>query len=193
LRDEARYWEARYARGGNSGEGSRGDEVAWKAARIVREIRACGATSVADFGTGDGWLTQLILEGLAGTGVEYTGYDTAPTAVDLARKRVPGGHFEIGSVLDAPIRCADVVLCVDVLFHMSNQERHAAAVASLCAAFKRKAMVITWDARILSLVEAKKRTGWNHYYPVSFPQTVEVQSERVPPALAKTLYVLTRK
>jgi thymidylate synthase len=58
--DSAKYWNRRYGDGGNSGDGSRGEILSWKAKQInsfISEVR-CGY--VIDFGCGDGVLASLL-------------------------------------------------------------------------------------------------------------------------------------
>ena len=50
----SRFWEKRYARGGNSGAGSYGKLAMYKKAFINKFVAAHGVETVAEFGCGDG-------------------------------------------------------------------------------------------------------------------------------------------
>jgi len=65
------YWQQRYARGGNSGDGSYGKLADFKAEVLNEAVKELGITSVIEFGCGDG--NQLTLANYPA----YTGVDTS--------------------------------------------------------------------------------------------------------------------
>jgi SAM-dependent methyltransferase len=89
------------------------------AARVLRDdLRRRGIAGglVADLGCGSG-----ILAGeLADAGYDVLGVDLSPAILDLARRRVPAGRFEVGSLLDVELPpCVAIAMigeCVNYLF-----------------------------------------------------------------------------
>jgi cyclopropane fatty-acyl-phospholipid synthase-like methyltransferase len=104
----ARYWERRYAAGGDSGDGSRGRKARIKARRVNKVIALNQVRSVIDWGCGDG----QVLAHLDPT-VTYTGVDVSPTILERLSRRHPGRVF----YLDDTDVTADLALSLDVLFH----------------------------------------------------------------------------
>lgn len=75
--------------------------------------------SVFDAPCGDlHWMRDV----LAQTDFEYIGADVVPGVVDLARSMAPRGNvdFKVFDIITDPFPRADLWLCRDVLFHLSN-------------------------------------------------------------------------
>ncbi len=104
------YWKTRYDRGAGSGGGSRGAEAAMKASLIDRVIDEAQPQSVLDFGCGDGYVGALVTREVP----RWIAYD--PNVAGLGR--LPDGVF-------------DLVLSLDVLFHLPNDEEYRAYMRSL--------------------------------------------------------------
>ena len=75
------YWEARYAKGDNSGAGSYGELAEFKGRILLELIDEMAIRSVVDFGCGDG--NQI---GYLGQ-IPYVGLDVSTTAIDLCIKK----------------------------------------------------------------------------------------------------------
>ncbi len=116
--DSKKYWEKRYAIGGNSGSGSYGKLAEFKAEIINKFIKENGIIKVIEFGCGDG--NQLSLFRVH----DYIGIDVAKTAIEICRERFKGdktksfflydphsfeGNDHIG---------AELVLSLDVIYHL---------------------------------------------------------------------------
>ncbi|MEX2620151.1 MAG: class I SAM-dependent methyltransferase [Egibacteraceae bacterium] len=117
------YWEERYRKGGFSGAGSRGAEAREKIA-LVNEVAGINRVeTLLDLGCGDGHVA-------AGLSVSrYTGYDPAPAAVALAREERPSGDF-ITQLPPEGTRF-DLVLSMDVMFHLVKDADYQAYLAAL--------------------------------------------------------------
>lgn len=119
------YWESRYSRGGNSGDGSRGDEAAAKIELVNEVVRANRVETLLDLGCGDGYVA-------AGLGVSrYTGYDPSPAALALAKERRPDGDFSVK--LPQEGMRFDLVLSMDVLFHLVDESSYQAYLTAIFA------------------------------------------------------------
>ena len=61
----------------------------------------------------------------------------------LSTQQAGAQPFDIADVETPP---ADLVLCLDVLFHQASQARHDAVLAKVCSTFTKMAMVLTIHA-----------------------------------------------
>jgi SAM-dependent methyltransferase len=95
------------------------------AARLIRELTGAGllAGTVVDVGCGSGILAQA----LTGAGYDVVGIDSSEAMVALARARVPGAEFRVGSFAATPLPASVAVAAVgEVLcyaFDPANDER----------------------------------------------------------------------
>ncbi len=117
FRGSQSYWEARYARGGDSGAGSYGLLAEFKAEFLNEFVRTHGVRSVVEIGCGDG--NQLSLAEYP----KYVGLDVSDSAVELCRDRFSGDptkSFELVSSKDTlPISVrGDLALSLDVIYHL---------------------------------------------------------------------------
>lgn len=119
----AQAWESRYAKGGDSGPGSRGAAAQTKADRINRTITDHRIGSVVDWGCGDGQVASLIDVSC------YLGVDPSRTALTLAAGRCgnrPGWSW-LHLDLDRPPNLtvtADLALSCDVIFHLTDDRSY---------------------------------------------------------------------
>jgi len=189
--NELRFWQQRYASGLDSGPGSGGAEAAWKVEQIVQACKRRRIESILDLGCGDGRVGRAVVERIPGA--TYLGIDQAPAALEQARKvalpEMAYGEFDL-TVAELPQ--ADLVLCLDVLFHLSSAERHAAAIAKVVAAFRRVAIVAAWNPGIVDLYRGEFAPH-TIYRPFAVADsTVRVDELALPMVPQKSLYVLTR-
>jgi len=124
--------------------------------------------------------------------VVYLGVDQAPAALEQARRiALPGMEYAEGDLTAADLPPADLVLCLDVLFHLQGQERHDAAVAAVCGAFRSLAVIAAWNGRIVERY-GDRFAAHTAYRPLVLPAGVRGSSTDLPMLPEKTLYVLTR-
>lgn len=130
------YWTARYRSGGLSGSGSYGPLAAFKAEMINGLIVELGVQSVIEFGCGDG--NQLNYMHYP----RYTGYDISPEALDHCRQRFTGDSTKEFLPLDAyDGRTADLVLSLDVIYHLTDDTVYAEHMRTLFAAARRWVLI----------------------------------------------------
>lgn len=139
---EARsYWDARHAEegalrsGGNIGLSEEANQLLY-ALRVGRLIEATGYESsvttplqVLDGGCGKGYFSRA----LASFGHTVHGIDTSPTAVAECRRLAgPRETYDVSSLAEwAPPCLYDVVLCVDVLFHLLEDVEWEASIRNV--------------------------------------------------------------
>lgn len=131
------YWTRRYARGGTSGEGSRG-ELAERKAAFASRYTAEGAT--LDIGCGDGAVAALL------DAADYLGIDPAADAVALARHTAPDKHF-VAFDPGLPPAPRDVHLSLDVIHHLTDDADYHAHLALLFSA-RRFVVVCATDQEL---------------------------------------------
>lgn len=125
--DYQKYWEDTYAGGGNSGSGSYGVLAKFKADVINALIDEMQIDSIIEFGCGDGHQTSLLAESSSGP-FEYLGLDIAPSSVRICAEKFkddPSKSFMLytpKSFVNRGILAADLVLCLDVLYPITDEE-----------------------------------------------------------------------
>jgi SAM-dependent methyltransferase len=133
------YWERRYRAGGHSGTGSQGHLAAFKAGVINGFVADNAIADVLDLGCGDGhFLSLLQVSG-------YTGVDVSPAALAGCATRFPDHRFLPFTALDPSIR-ADLVLSIDVIFHLVEDAVFARYMHALFAHAKRFVLVYSSNA-----------------------------------------------
>ena len=120
----AGYWESRYQSGGTSGAGSCGRLAAFKAGVINTLVAQQRIASVIDLGCGDGSLLPLL--SVPG----YVGVDVSPAALARCAARCPQHSFVLFDALET-VPAAELVLSIDVIFHLVEDSVFAGYMASL--------------------------------------------------------------
>jgi SAM-dependent methyltransferase len=141
------YWDTRYRDGGASGKGSVGSARRWKWRVIRRCVPDVHKRRVLDVGCGD----VSFLEGRRFE--SYLGIDASPTVIQKNRKRRPDLRFEVLDAADSPLPNANVVFCMDVLFHIMRDVDYEAILENLGRAAQEWLFVATWRANPLESSE----------------------------------------
>lgn len=141
--DSTRFWERRYQHGGNSGEGSMGDNARFKADFLNLFVRDNEVESVIEWGCGDG--RQLALSEYP----QYVGLDVSETAVELCRHRMADRlEYEFDSLPPADgwqYLGYDLSLSIDVAYHLPNNQVFAQHLRDVFDASVRWAIIYTTD------------------------------------------------
>lgn len=112
-----KYWEDRYATGGNSGAGSYNKLAVFKAEVINQFVSDHDVQSVIEFGCGDG--NQLRLAEYP----SYTGFDVSETAIDICRRKFSSCADKIfRRMSEYKGEMADLTLSLDVIYHLVEDE-----------------------------------------------------------------------
>ena len=109
------YWDTRYSNGGNSGNGSYGYLLDFKAQYLNSFIEMNNINSIQDFGCGDGSL----LSKLDLTDKEYCGYDISNFLLEDLKKKHNKQFLHFDDYVD---QISDLVLSIDVIFHLVEDE-----------------------------------------------------------------------
>jgi SAM-dependent methyltransferase len=110
----SKYWENRYADGGNSGAGSYNRLAGFKAKIINSFVKNNNIQTVIEFGCGDG--NQLSLAQYP----KYTGFDVSETAIKLCKKSFKSDNTKTFFLLNEynSIHRSELVLSLDVIYHL---------------------------------------------------------------------------
>jgi SAM-dependent methyltransferase len=143
----AEYWEQRYARGGNSGAGSRGSHAEFKASVLNKLVAEQGIDSVIEFGCGDG--EQLALAEYP----RYLGFDVSPTTLSHTMAKFAEDPTKSFALYDperysdrAGMITADLVLSLDVIFHLTEDDVYELHLEHVFGAARRHVVLYTSDA-----------------------------------------------
>ncbi|MCK4620798.1 MAG: class I SAM-dependent methyltransferase [Desulfuromonadales bacterium] len=132
------YWESRYANSGTSGYGSYGKLSEFKAEIINNFIKEQNVLSVVEFGCGDG--AQLSM----GTYPSYIGLDVSKTSIKSCTERFKYDGTKSFFLYDPNYFIdktstfkADLVLSLDVIYHLIEDEIFEIHIRHLFSAAKR--------------------------------------------------------
>ena len=107
------YWEQRYQEGGNSGSGSYGKFMRFKADVLNRFVQQHEIRSVIELGCGDG--NQLIDMAYP----MYLGFDVSPKAISICKNLFKNDKTKNIKILDEyNSETADLSLSLDVIYHL---------------------------------------------------------------------------
>lgn len=111
----ARYWDRRYQRGGNSGNGSYGRLAVFKAEVINLFVKEKSIKSIVEFGCGDGnQLAMFVVD-------RYLGVDVSQSAIEKCRTLFSVDHaknFMTNESFTSDPQCADLSISLDVIYHL---------------------------------------------------------------------------
>jgi hypothetical protein len=179
------YWDSRYASGGNSGNGSFGELARFKAGVINDFVTEHRINSVIEFGCGDG--NQLSLSKYPG----YVGIDVSPTALQRCRQLFRGDatkRFLRYGEPGANGLQADLVLSLDVIYHLVEDEIYEKYMQDVFAAAARFVVIYSDNEeapRDMLHVRHRKFSNWidqnrpdwrlKRHIPNKFPWEAETE------------------
>jgi len=141
--DNTAFWNARYALHSSlgSGLGSRGATLVQKQ-RLLKEVaRILDPRSIIDVGCGDGH-TAAALPGA----ISIHGFDVAASSRSSYLEALPHASWTQHDIAAAPPPVnGDLVVCLDLLIHMSAPEDYRAVIANLLCA-RAPVLVSGFDA-----------------------------------------------
>lgn len=141
MSEEKKYWESRYASGGDSGKCSVGKLKAWRW-KIVKKYVVIEEASVVDVGCGD----LRFWEGVDPAG--YIGLDISSVIIAKNRKLRPNWYFLCADAASDWLALeADVVFCFEMLFHIMTEESFIAILQNLNKWTRKMLFVSCWSKR----------------------------------------------
>ncbi len=142
---EKKFWNKKYEEGGISGQGSIGKYRNWKWVKIhimIPEIR-----EVLDVGCGDLRFWEHPIANKIGKreGFKYLGIDISDFIIEKNKVFAPKfdfvcapSHLNLGKE-------AQVVFCLDLLFHIMDDVNFEMTLQHLCEAAKEWIVIYTWQ------------------------------------------------
>ena len=136
------FWDFRYTHAPElgSGRGSRGEAAAYKQELLQKLVTTHHPHAILDIGCGD----QIATEGLDDS--LYTGIDVSSVIIERNRREHPARHYLSGDVIELDCPRSDMVLCLDVLIHLSDAERYYAMVRRVVELTGRVGLVAGYEA-----------------------------------------------
>ncbi|MGA9249893.1 MAG: class I SAM-dependent methyltransferase [Candidatus Acidiferrales bacterium] len=164
--DSSSYWDSRYAKGGNSGDGSYGELAKFKAGILNEFVAENHVASVIEFGCGDG--SQLSLAQYP----QYVGLDVSPAALRRCLHLFRGDvtkSFQRYGELEPNVLRAELVLSLDVIFHLVEDNVYERYMRDVFKAATRFVIIYSDDVeapRDLLHVRHRKFSDWvDHHRP----------------------------
>lgn len=160
-----KYWESRYAAGGNSGEGSYDKLAKFKADFLNNFVTTNNINRVVEFGCGDG--NQLSLANYP----EYIGLDVSATIMkQIANKFLRDdtkSFFLYNSDCfqdNLGVVRGDLTLSLDVIYHLIEDDIYQAYMLHLFSSSNRYVIIYSTDFdQLLSRhVKHRKFSDWIH-------------------------------
>lgn len=150
------YWKRRYELGGDSGHGSRGDYLEYKATYINDLIKRLGVRTYLDLGFGDGRLANLIRV------PEYLGLDVSPLLVKKQREQSHSGdkRFELLENFDASLRF-DLAASIDVVYHLVEDSVYFDHLGTLFGAASKHVIIFSSDFQGFGATHVRHRNFSN--------------------------------
>ena len=122
-----KYWINRYHQGGNSGAGSYNNLAEFKGEILNDFVKKHNIKNVLEMGCGDG--NQLSYFNFP----TYTGLDISPKAIKISKQKFRDDNTKQFLLLNGktPLSLADLVLSLDVLYHLVEDEVYTAYMTKL--------------------------------------------------------------
>lgn len=155
-----KYWEQRYANGGNSGTGSYNKLAEFKAEIINDFVKQQNINSIIEFGCGDG--NQLSLANYP----QYIGLDISETAINKCKQMFKDDKTKSFILYDSnskqPDIKADLTLSLEVIFHLVENKLFNNYMTHLFNCANKFVIIYSsnFDGPINSYERDRKFTDW---------------------------------
>lgn len=173
----AEYWDKRYKENGTSGVGSYSHLAEFKANFLNMFVDKQGIKKVIEFGCGDG--NQLRLSNYP----EYIGFDVSITSILMCKKLFSDDSsksFFLSS--DNPSTFADLVLSLDVIYHLVEDDVYHCYMQQLFSSSTRYVIIYSSNTIINDKsqsihVRHRKFTDWINLHAPYFHLVQYVPNE----------------
>ena len=142
---EKKFWNKKYEDGGISGLGSIGKYRSWKWVRIKEVIG--DFKSVIDMGCGDlrFWEHPIANKMVKNQeDFKYLGIDISDFIIEKNKVFAPKFEFICAPSNVAQGRQAEVILCLDLLFHIMDDVNFEMTLEHLCSSSENWIVIYTW-------------------------------------------------
>lgn len=129
------YWNNRYKGGGNSGYGSYGEQLNKK----LNWLKGLSVNSITDIGCGDFNFGKNLME--IYPKADYFGFDISEVVVAKNKQLYPQFTFSSEGIVPQ----ADLVLCIDVLFHLLDDAEYERMLVSLEKVWTKYLVVTAYE------------------------------------------------
>ena len=147
-----KYWETRYSSSGNSGAGSYGRLAQFKADVINDFIKQKNIKNIIEFGVGDGNQLSLL------NAKNYLGFDVSETIVNKNIERFKNfSGYKFKLVNEFNDEKADLVLSLDVIYHLVEDEVYFQYMENLFRASKRYIIIYSSNKDEIHTTHVKHR------------------------------------
>jgi SAM-dependent methyltransferase len=162
--DSNTYWNDRYVKGGNSGEGSYGPFAAFKGNILLQCIKDLSIQSIIDYGCGDGNQARYY------TCNKYIGIDVSQKAIDLCKKIF---YYDIHKqfYLDTEFfksfdasKKVDCAISCDVILHLIDPSLYISYIHNLFSLSNKYVIIYSYDCDL-------KHTSHVQYH--NFTKTIQ--------------------
>lgn len=124
---------------------------------ITGIVTSLQPATLLDAGCGEGFVAEIFLRAMPG--LQLTGFDPLPGAVELARRRNPGATFDVGSIYEIPHPddSFGVVCCFEVMEHLHQPDK---ALAELARVARRAVVLSVPHEPFFCLSNAARGKNW---------------------------------
>lgn len=143
--NEKEFWNKKYANGGISGRGSIGVYRNWKWV-VIRNKIGMRFRNIIDVGCGDlSFWEHPIANVILKNSKSYVGIDISDHIVERNKKNNPSMWFICaGSHEEQQGIRGDLVLVMDLLFHIMDEENFEKTLENICKYANQDLVVYTW-------------------------------------------------
>lgn len=153
MRRNKKYWESRYSSGGESGLGSVDENRHWKWSVIEKYLNSYN--EIIDVGCGD-------ITFWKGRNCDnYTGLDISSDIIKKNQIQRPEWDFLVSSAEKRLDIKADVVFCLDILFHIMDNQIYKETIVNLCNYSKKWIFIFTWEKNPFEDKRYRAKAEWN--------------------------------
>lgn len=156
----SKYWETRYKKGGNSGEGSYKKLAKFKSEVINKFVTENSIDSVIEFGSGDG--NQLTLFKFK----QYLGVDVSKTAIDQCKEMYLGDESKsFVELKDFKGHTSQLTMSLDVIYHLIEDEVYFSYLELLFKSAEKYVIIyssnqVEQKQKNISHIKHRKFTDW---------------------------------
>lgn len=128
---------------------------------VLKKIRSVNGP-ILDVGCHSGTFTKKIIEKL--NNKQIYGVDISNRAIDLAKEKMPYGHFEVASAEDLPFNenFFEAVFCLEVLEHVDDPKKVLSEIKRVLKKEGYVIFLVPSDNKLFKIIWFL----WTLYYPV---------------------------